>query len=681
MLKKSPISWKHLGILALAAAISTPLFPSSDIREVELPGPPSAGPGRIPHHHSSVPLEQLAEQSKTASFSSTALQFRQWIKNRRGALVLPPFGLRVGSRGTILIPPTETTMSQWSKSVSPEFLDLSLQSLNQIPIDGVHPFLWQQNKEELAKRALAEAVENGDRATAVTLLRRQGLDIGEDPGILSWIYKNEPRDTYWQRTDTPGELNFKTSKNTFVEALTPLSLIETGPDRALVSRGGFQTRRQPLVDFHPLRQKDTILCGSGIEVLALDLNDSLKPLWTWTRHPDEKPHRFPPLVSVPETPVSSGNRCVFLLRTPRHFQRPATNVLIENGPWKDAGWLEAVVLEIPDPRLPPVSSWSPPIAQEGFSASPTPHIEGDRLWLVATRGWSEMETWVFAFDLTQKKELWRRKLFVEQFEAHSLEDLRDKIAMTTIALQNDDLVISRSGGAVELLSASMGEHRATLHLPRWFTTELPSHSGIRWANNRFRAYPRIRPRYHSSISVPRSPSEPWLLLPADGKMLIALEKDNWRIRWSRPASRETSFLGIKNSTAWIIDSGVLHGEQNISLVGIDPKYGNVIAGPWDLKIVASTSSTDDEKPEIAPLLRGLPRLVNDQLWLPTASGVQTFSISDGTQRELIPWPAGSAGGTPLPLEDGRMLLFRRGDTALGTSSAIELIAPISKKGN
>ncbi len=664
-----------LGISILLAASGTSMTIADDLREVELPGPPHAGPGRIPHHHGPITLEEIAQQSTRNSFGSVSLQFRQWIESRNGALVIPPNGLRVGSRGTILVQPTEVLLSQWSKSLPEAFLDHALGKLASIPIDGAHPLLWQPGQEAAARRALAEAVERGDRAGAAILLRRDGLAATEDPAILSWIYNSRSVSPLWRRTDGVIATSATIPSNQKVEAIVALPHAATGADGgSFTIRQGLKTRRQPLADFHPLKREETILVGAGNQIFALDLNDSLNQLWAWKRFPHDEATVIPPLMGIPEIPISSGDRCVFLFRTPRKFQQPTTNLLGEKGPWKGAGWLEAVVLEIPDPRLPPESSWSPHIALEGFTTAATPHIDGDHLWLVATRGWSEVETWVFAFDIARHKELWRRKLSMEQLSAHSLRDLRDKIAQVSIARRHDDLIVSRSCGAIDLLSASSGEHRATLQLPRWITNELPSHSGVRWGNHRFQSYPQIRSRNHAAISVPSNQNDPWILIPHDGKILIALEQNNWRIRWSRPASRETTLLGIKDGLAWILDAGVTQGERQISLVGVDPRYGNEKAGPWQLTLMTpEPKPTPQERSEVAPMLRGVPRLVGQELWVPTSAGIEVFSTTDGSYRELKNWPQGSGGGTPLPLDNGRMLVTRRGDTAVDTSSAIELL--------
>jgi hypothetical protein len=680
MSNQQQITVHPLMIAVALLVLSMPAVLGDDLREVELPGPPKAGPGRIPHHHSNATLDQITQLAPRNPFGSASFQICTWIESRQGALVLPPLGFSVGSRGTVLIPPSEVVLANWQKTLPDGFLGHSLRNLATIPIDGVNPLLWQSGRQEEARRQLAKAIERADRATASILLRRADLVEDVNPEILEWIRSAPSITSPWHRTDHLHDFEAPQLLDHQVKAQLPMAQLETRPDTGSFSayayRQGLTTRRSPVADFHPLQRDDLVLLASGNRVLAIDTKNSLDVKWTWSLHPELKPNRFPPLIGISQVPISSGDRCVFLLRTGRHFQRPATNIIIEDGPWKDFGWLEAVVLELSTPDQAPVSAWSPPIAQEGFTVAPAPHIDGDRLWLVATRGWSELETWAFAFDIKNQRELWRRKLAVRPPVAHSLNDLRGKVSDASIARRADDLVISRSGGAIELLSASTGEHRATIHQPHWHFSDLPTHSGVHLGSSHFQGYPQIRRRAHSSIEVPSDRSHPWLLLPADGKMLLAVDIQSWSIKWSYAASRETSLLGIVDGTAWLLDSGIEQEDHRITLVGLDAQYGSVRQGPWQIELAARVTESDsneDEKAAITPLLRGLPRLFKDSLWVPTLVGIETFSLVDGSSTGVTDWPQGTKGGTPLPLQDGRLLLLRRGDIAAKTVSALELL--------
>ncbi len=673
---------RPLPILATFLLLSLTLF-GADPKEFELPGPPAAGPGRIPHHqgthHSLAAISELSRENS----STAARRFQQWLETRNGLLVLPHSGVSVGSRGTVRIEPAHRQLARFAASLPDDFLDLLLARLDPIPIDGVHPWVWHPALYPEATNALHEALERADRAAAWALLQRPGISVGIDPDLLEWLGGQELPGGRWHRSDGPLIEEPQQLARGSVEGTLAIPMRGTGPERKRRVNNKIQlTRRHPLSDLFPLISDRMALLGNGDRVIAIDIDDPALEAWQWSIHrPDietTSKHREPqlPLISVPEIPVSSGNRCVFLLRTPRKYQRPSTNLIVESGPWKDKGWLEAVVLEIPDPTRPPVSSWVAPIAEEGFTACPTPLIEGDRMWLLATRGWAQLETWVFAFDLENGKELWRRQVEVRDLEAHALNDLRDKILHSSLVRDGDDLIVCRSGGAIDGLSAITGEHRAALYQPRWRFEELPSLSDIRWGHFRFLAYPGLRPRSMAPIQRPADAETPWLLLPPDGRLLIALDKESWQIRWSYPASRQMSLLGIVDGVAWLADLATPPGTGDVQLVGLEPRDGSVVAGPWTISL--ETQVRDEDAAEYqrhAPLLRGQPRIFSGRIWFPAASGIEVVSLEDGKKVGLLPWPEGSRGGTPLPLPGGELLLARRADSALPSSSVIEVIRP------
>ncbi|MEE2883199.1 MAG: hypothetical protein VYD70_05685, partial [Planctomycetota bacterium] len=260
MSTKQKLSTHPVVLSFLWTVTLVPLLLAGDVREVELPGPPVAGPGRIPHHHHQLTLEQIAQQAARNPFGSTSAIFGQWIEKRHGVLVLPPYGLRIGSRGTILVPPTEVLLAQWSKSLPENFLDLSLQKLAPIPIDGVNPLLWQSGRQEEARRQLAEAIERADRATASILLRRADLVEDVNPEILEWIRSDPSITSPWHQTDHLHEFEAPQLLDHQVKAQLPMAQLETRPDKGSFSayayRQGLTTRRSPIADFHPLQRDD-----------------------------------------------------------------------------------------------------------------------------------------------------------------------------------------------------------------------------------------------------------------------------------------------------------------------------------------------------------------------------------------------------------------------------------------
>ena len=180
--------------------------------------------------------------------------------------------------------------------------------------------------------------------------------------------------------------------------------------------------------------------------------------------------------------------------------------------------------------------------------------------------------------------------------------------------------------------------------------------------------------------MPEDESIPWLLLPPDGRMLIALEKDSWHIRWSHPAGRQTSLLGIVDGIAWLFDGSIGVGKSTIHLTGLDPRNGEVVAGPWAIALAAQSMTEKDDPTSLQePLLRGQPRIFSGRIWIPSAAGIEVHSLRDGSALAILPWPESSRGGTPLPLEGGELLIARRADQSMPSSSVIELVRPIPQQ--
>ncbi|MEE2855804.1 MAG: hypothetical protein VX949_00250, partial [Planctomycetota bacterium] len=260
MSNQQQITVQPLVIAVALLVLSMPAVLGDDLREVELPGPPMAGPGRIPHHHSNATLDQITQLAPRNPFGTASFQIYTWIVSRQGALVLPPHGLPIGSRGTVLIPPSELVLANWQKTLPDGFLGYSLRNLPTIPIDGVNPLLWHSGRQEEARRQLAEAIERADRATASILLRRTDLVEDVNPEILKWIRSDLAITSPWHQTDHLHDFEAPQLLDHQVKAQLPMAQLETRPDKGSFSayayRQGLTTRRSPIADFHPLQRDD-----------------------------------------------------------------------------------------------------------------------------------------------------------------------------------------------------------------------------------------------------------------------------------------------------------------------------------------------------------------------------------------------------------------------------------------
>ena len=144
--------------------------------------------------------------------------------------------------------------------------------------------------------------------------------------------------------------------------------------------------------------------------------------------------------------------------------------------------------------------------------------------------------------------------------------------------------------------------------------------------------------------------------------------------------RQTSLLGIVDGIAWLFDGSIEVGQSTIHLTGLDPRNGELVAGPWTITLTAQSMTEKDDPATLqAPLLRGQPRIFSGRIWIPSAAGIEVYSLRDGSSLAILPWPVGSRGGTPLPLEGGELLIARRADQSMPSSSVIELVGPIPQQ--
>jgi len=650
----------YLYIHLLLGVVTASLL-ADDQRHHELPGPPAAGPGSIPYHQGPASLQEIGELAETDPTLAADL-FRQWIETRRGSLVISPSPLNVGTRGTIRIEPPHLQLARWARGMPESFLEVALQRLEPIPIDGVHPLVWHPRLQEEAGQALHEAIERADRSTAAALLRRPGLSSILDQEILQWLQAEQFAEPLWQRVDGPTRSHPQASWEQLFSPSRPAPASQEFVTPATLSS---MTLRQRRAASYPLLSGSLALLCNDQQVVAIDLDDPQQALWQWNSEPKIEyrgtPGKVAPFPSVPWIPVSSGSRCLFLMPTPSKNVRPSSNVFLALGGWKDQGWLEATLLEIPDRSSPPTDSWVLPIIKEGFTACPTPLLRGDRLWLMATRGWNQLEIWVFAFDVSSRKELWRRQLAAETLEAHSMHDLRDKILHSALALDGDSLLLCRSGGAIDCLSAATGEHIASLYQPRWRLEQLSPLSTAKFGPSRFLGYPAQVPRALTPLQPPQDEATPWVMLPADGRLLIALDPKPWTVRWSHPVARAASYLGIVDGLAWILDATDEDRRGVVEVTGLDPRRGTVRSGPWRIPLhipiaTPATSSSSGSDSSSTPHLQGAPRLLPGRLWIPTRLGLQVHSLTDGSMVGWTEWPSGATGGTATPYVEGNLIV-------------------------
>ena len=670
------------------------LDPLLKIDMLEFPPGPGWGPGLIPVHGPVDFLDRLQKLAKESP-GEAADDLRSWLLSRQGELITHgPAPLYEESWGESPPPLTlkspEIILQEWSKNLPSEFLQRILSSLENLPLSGSHPLIWASGKEQEALNALEEAIEKGDRSTANILLRRPGLAKRIPDTLLQWV-KKPPSTSHSQHffstknatAATPAGMELLQLLQWKVED-RPLQIASTHKDWVKSKESLLPTRRSTLPGVHGLIRNGVMIVGSDLSVEAHHSAPEKGMLWSWSPHKSSITEDSSTPDAGTRIPLSSGNKIMFLLRSSRIYQTPNTNVVMDhllqkNRDQQKPGWLEATILEVPDPESPPISHWTLPLAIEGFTLAPTPLWSGDRLWCVATRGFNDVETWVFEFDTEKKKEVWRRHLDTRPIQFHSHFDLRQIIASVHIDEIDGQLWIDRSPGIVDRVCAKTGEHLGVTLPPRHrLMKEEASGVTLHWGQFRFKTLQSLRPAGFP-VSVISRQRQQRISIPPLSLRALMIDTFSGEMLWHHPVLPGESILGVSQdqTTIWIADSRIERGKNELRIRGIDTREGKSIGPVTRLPLGADPSGEsfrEFESPELHPILLGDMQYFNDRLMVPTVAGLEWFHLKSGTSLKFLTWPHESTGGSIFPISnDGQEWgLIHRGDLTRETKSHLEV---------
>ena len=687
--------------LFMTAILVPPVFPCIEGQQIptglppgidlELPPSPGPGPGFLPRHSSPGFLQSLKNLAEIDAPAAAELLIR-WISQRDGRLVFDstlsnaefPQSESHHSDSIAWIPPPEEQLQVWAKTLPDKFLRETLQNIPDLPLDGTHPWIWAPHLETAARTALELAVESGDRKTASILLRRPGLIDQTPPEWRMWIFDSgerpaEFRSTADSRSFQSPEKILPARSDWQVQSWN-LQLPPTIPDpvRGNAIPTGIP-RRSALARVHGLIKNDVLVLAEDRNIRAFMNDGSL--LWQWSPSPNTyKADPHPPGQGT-RVPVTSGSQALFLLRSPRLYQPPNTNLSIEEDSKKHLGWIEGHILDLKEIQEGPSDTWKIPIVEEGFSLAPTPLWIGSSLYLVATRGLQNVEVWIFAFDTDKRTELWRRKLETRKIEVFSLQDLRQALASSHLTLHQNVLSIDRSPGRVDRVCRFTGEHISVVLPPIQHLGDLPTSVQIRWGNRRLQLFPRPRPpAFPVTLTIPSSQMR--LSIPRGSRSLLAMDLENGKPLWSLPVSQAESILGTsdKGEGVWLVDLSVPESGHSIGVRKITYD-GKVV--PESQKRISLAERKESPAPEessqdaIAPILMADPIYTKGALLLATRSGLKAVSLETGEIRKSMPWPAESTGGWIFPwrLDGDGWGVIHRGQSLRGTESRLELWTP------
>ena len=664
-----------------AQSLSGELPPMIDL---EVPPQPGPGPAFLPRHGYSGLLDQLTTFAKENPQQCSEL-LRSWLLQRNGRLLFdgdfpdPEKELEAADR-SFWIPPAEIQLRQWAKTLPDQFLNRTFQNLKDWPLDGSHPWLWVPDFEASALNALERAIESGDRKSAGILLRRQGLAEKIPEAWLKWISRSQKKPVGFRTTQgSQSLLDFESEQWEQQRWWVTSKSFEIPPTKADAGQQNqmktVQTRRSALTGVHGLIRNDVLLIASDRAVNAFETSGEI--LWKWAPESSQrKPDSHPPASGI-RIPVTSGTKALFQLRSRRLYQPPNTNLSVESESDQNLGWIEGHVIDLGESRVKPKASWKIPIIDEGFSLLPTPLWEGNRLFLLATKGFKNVETWIFAFDTDQQSELWRRQLETRRIDVVSFHDLRQFIGPTHVSKQGNVLSIDRSPGLIDRVCAFTGEHLSAVLTSIYRMEDQPLSLRVHWGELRLQSYPwRRPPALPVSIVVPASGLR--ISIPPGSKSILATQLSDGSILWEKPVGRGDSILGLSNlrDTFWLMDLHVPRDRNNLAVRRMNFAGKLITTDRLQLPLGTDPLPMPENLAEPAglrPLILGEPVYSQDRLLIPSVAGIEWFQLDSGDSSRFMPWPSGSHGGSVFHWQRKGSIwgVIHRGDKSRGTQSRIE----------
>lgn len=675
-----------LVVLLLASVIPEALpgqiASDRNTRELEVLRADGLGPLRIPFYqpvsdHPTL-LAELSALAKEGAYHRFRDRLLEALSERKGRLLR---GSKVFEGPVREIQDPAELLRAWATTIPAGAFDGYLERLMALPIDDAHPLLWLPGVDDAAIQRLEEAIEAGDRAGAQRLMTRPNIAESIDERLRLWLMAPPP-ETLASPARVPERTLEALAEGSLVKiARTGLSHRGARSDRGLGAAGKASVRRRhPAPAVRPLILDQLLLVPDGSGLVAHRLDGELSVAWRWQAPIADTAVRRPPLTIIGDTPIAGAGRIALLTRTPREEYHPASNAIHDPTQWKDWGWNQLWILDGIASGALPGPGWSPQLAREGFTFAAEMKMRGDRLYLVASRGWKVVESWVFAIDLGERREAWRRQICSVPHKSHSLNDLRGKMVSAQLAIVGNDLWACAGNGLIARLDLADGAYRGALLYHRYDDERLPSQGGILWSRNRFTIYPALRQRFQSPVMVDEEESR-MVLLPADSRDLLAIDLEKRSISWRHPLPAEASLFGSIEGHPLIID-GINDGDDRLRLWQVDDRTGETalpgvitISLPLPRPRPGDSLTTTDHRR--SPLLSGVPLLSASTVWIPSLESLILLDWpggSDTVSRRELPWPPGSGGGTPWPLNRSQLAVIARGDESLGTVAGIDLLS-------
>ena len=527
------------------------------------------------------------------------------------------------------------------------------------------PLYWHPAWRETAEAALEVALARGD-LDVVRRLAAPPLSLELAPAVRRTLddavtFELTPRPT--PRPELPKSWKRRYS--------IPLELSPAPGDRRM--QDSKVPRRVPLSVVRPALLDDRVFLSTGSRLLGLTIGD--KPRIFLRKAFLESP--FSTLLHYPVSTISDGKSLVALVRNPvKEHAQVNSYGLAKTIPQ----FHQLRAFAIDGRQLRPIAPGLMDVALD-YNVVGEPLILGDRLIFLAVQGWQRLRLDAFSYNLRTDRLEWSRHVGTIGYERTSESDLADVLPCAELHSVGGHLVVVSSLGWIARLEEKTGEYRGTLFYRR---NERPRNESSFHKLGRFNyvASPTPRPRYPTRpewIASDGALAGHLVLLPPDSRDLLAVDLDRWEVVWRHEeVSAQVMLLGSMDNDLLLLDCGVAPDTQQLELRRLDGVTGRMRHQPLQLNLSNGAPLVPGlERFAHLPVLTGVPLLVGKQLWVPTHGGIDMWWVAETAQGERVPdrtlsWPAGSFGGTPVPLSETRVATFSRGDVELGTPSRLEI---------
>lgn len=461
------------------------------------------------------------------------------------------------------------------------------------------------------------------------------------------------------------------------------------PDAGRIE-GRADLRRLPLAEFYPLVADDLFVVSIGSRIMAISNGPQPRVVW------QSSAGQFGATLYQVHAAAAGGEYLALVVRRPTSQSPPVVMTSLGAGGLKEGldtlsfNRVELLQREADDSLGFEVVSGELADALEeataGATVSAPPLFADDCLYLLLSRGWSQVRLEVVAIDLVDAEVRWRRQLgATEPMLSLGVYDFRGVLRTGQLVPVGSDLLVAHDAGWLARVDRSTGAYRGILGYPRYKMQDHVHESSSFSTNGvQFQTLAAWRSRYLGPVVYRSTATRDValgetrvLILPPDSRHLLSVDPFGWRIAWhSSELTATTMLLGVDGDVAVLLDCGTPRGTHELKLRRFDLNTEEELPATT-LRLDARFETTREHWwLPTSELLVGVPRLVGSAVWIPTLLGIEAWELSqlDEERHRVVVWPQGAFGGTVVPIPGNRWVAISRGVSELKRPSVLEVLS-------